>query len=105
MNMECTEEMYQAFKEVMHGPTADTECYADLSKNAIEAALLVWHQKKYPRELPILGYLPNGQRIHPLEEGRIYTAAVISCAGCHTIIRGMGGPMQGAVCPKCWENM
>lgn len=52
----------------------------------------------------ILGYTREGKPIHPIKPGMIATAAVISCAGCHTIIRGMGGPMQGAVCPKCWEN-
>lgn len=104
MSNECTEEMYQAFIEVMRGPQADTETYADLTKNAIEAALLVWLQKKYPRELPILGYLPNGQRIHPCADDRVYTAAVITCVSCHTVIRAMGGPMRGAICPSCWDK-
>lgn len=56
-----------------------------------------------PRELPILGYLPNGQRIHPIKEGMVATACVVSCVGCHKIIRGMGGPKHGALCPTCWE--
>lgn len=87
----------------MRGPTADSETYADLTKNAIEAALLVWHQEKYPRELPILGYLPGGKRIHPIGAGMIATACVVSCVGCHKVIGGMGGPMYGALCPSCWE--
>lgn len=103
MTIQCSNTMYEAFKAVMRDPAADGETYADLTKNAIEAALLVWHQEKYPRELPILGYLPGGKRIHPCREDTIYTAAVISCCGCHKVIRGMGGPMDRALCPDCWK--
>lgn len=53
--------------------------------------------------LPILGYLPGGKRIHPIKPGMIATACVVSCVGCHKIIRGMGGPMRGALCLDCWE--
>lgn len=52
----------------------------------------------------ILGYTREGVLIYPIQPGMIATAAVISCAGCHAVIRGMGGPMQGAVCLKCWEK-
>ena len=52
----------------------------------------------------ILGYTKDGKPIHPCKPGMVYTAAVISCAGCHKMIRGMGSPSQGAVCPTCWEN-
>lgn len=51
----------------------------------------------------ILGYTKDGKPIHPIKPSMIATACFISCAGCHAVIRGMGGPMQGAVCPKCWE--
>ena len=49
-----------------------------------------------------LGYLQNGQPIHELTGG-IATACIISCSGCSKVIRGMGGPAHGALCPDCWE--
>lgn len=52
---------------------------------------------------PIIGYLPGGKRIGPCQPNRIYTAAIVSCCACHTVIRGAGGPMRGALCPECWE--
>lgn len=51
----------------------------------------------------ILGYTKDGKPIYPCEPDRIYTAAVISCARCHKVISGMGGPMAKALCPDCWE--
>lgn len=62
---------------------------------------IVW--KGEEEDLPILGYLPGGKRIHPIGEGMIASAAVVSCCGCHKVIRGMGGPMSQALCPDCWE--
>lgn len=52
----------------------------------------------------ILGYTKDGKPIHPCEPGRIYTACVISCVGCGHYIRGMGGPMRGALCANCYEQ-
>lgn len=37
--MTCRPSMYAAFKAVMAAPDADNETYADLCKNAIEAAM------------------------------------------------------------------
>ncbi|MNQ24759.1 hypothetical protein D3C85_379630 [compost metagenome] len=100
MKRVCSDAMYEAFKAVMRGPTADSETYADLTKNAIEAAMAA----EEPEEtLPILGYLPGGKRIHPIQPGMIATACIVSCVGCHKVIRGMGGPMRGALCLDCWE--
>lgn len=50
---------------------------------------------------PILGYTKEGKPIHPIGEGMIATAAVVSCSKCKAMIRGMGGPMQGATCMDC----
>lgn len=47
-----------------------------------------------------LGFTQHGKPILPIKEGMITTAAVIACAACGTVIRGMGGPMQGALCPE-----
>lgn len=52
----------------------------------------------------VLGYTKDNKPIHPCEDGRIYTACVISCVGCHKMIRGMGGPVHGATCVDCWEK-
>lgn len=52
----------------------------------------------------ILGYTREGKPINPCEPGRIYTACIVVCAGCRKVIRGMGGPIQGAVCPECWDK-
>lgn len=51
----------------------------------------------------ILGYKRNGDPIHELKPGMMATACVISCSGCGWIIRGMGGPSQGALCPTCFK--
>lgn len=50
----------------------------------------------------ILGYTKNGEPIYPTQPGTVSTAAVISCASCHKMIRSNGGPGHGAVCPACW---
>lgn len=50
----------------------------------------------------VLGYRQNGEPIHELTGG-IATACIISCHGCGKVIRGMGGPAHGALCPDCWE--
>lgn len=52
--------------------------------------------------LVILGYKKDGKPIHPIKPGMMATAAVVICCGCHTAIRGMGGPIQGALCLTCW---
>lgn len=39
--MNCTEEMYKAFKNAAFGPDSDNETLADSMKNGIEAALEV----------------------------------------------------------------
>lgn len=49
----------------------------------------------------ILGYTKDGEPIYPLKPGMIATACVISCAQCHKMIRSMGGPSPGALCPEC----
>ena len=53
---------------------------------------------------PIIGYLPGGQRIHPCDPNRIYSAAIVSCSGCGQVIRGAGGHLHQAQCPTCWEE-
>lgn len=50
-----------------------------------------------------LGYTKEGKPIFPCQPDRIYTACVISCACCGEFIRGMGGPMYGAVCRTCYQ--
>lgn len=52
-------------------------------------------------EEEILGYTANGEPIHKTKPGMIYTQCIIACAACSKIIRGMGGPMQGALCVDC----
>lgn len=52
----------------------------------------------------ILGYTREGMPIYPCEPGSIYTAALVICHECHKAIRGMGGPMQGALCTECWPK-
>lgn len=37
--MNCTDDMYQAFKDAAYGPTSDNETMADSFKNGIEAAM------------------------------------------------------------------
>lgn len=39
--MNCTDEMYQAFKDEAFGPNSDNETMADNFKNGIEAAIEV----------------------------------------------------------------
>lgn len=51
----------------------------------------------------ILGFTKEGKPIHPCKPGMIYTACTITCYGCGKIIRGMGGPMHGAICWDCNE--
>lgn len=36
-------------------------------------------------------------------EFRIATAAILSCGLCGTVIDGMGGPGDGAVCQRCGD--
>lgn len=57
--------------------------------------------KAMPQQ-PVLGYRENGDPIHELTGG-IATACIISCHGCGKVIRSMGGPAYGALCPDCWE--
>ena len=38
-------------------------------------------------------------------EFRLSTAAVMSCGLCDTVIDGMGGPGDGAVCRRCGEAL
>ena len=52
----------------------------------------------------ILGYYKDGKPIYETKRGYIYTAAVISCDKCRTIIRGMGGPAFGSLCAPCYET-
>lgn len=37
--MNCTDDMYRAFKDAAYGPTSDNETMADSFKNGIEAAM------------------------------------------------------------------
>jgi hypothetical protein len=60
--------------------------------------------KKEANEPKALGYRVDGKAIYPIKEGMIATAAIVSCTNCHKIIRGMGGPIRGAVCLDCWEG-
>jgi len=53
----------------------------------------------------ILGYNSKGEPIHPIPEGMIATAAIISCYNCYKIIRSMGGPMNGSLCVDCYEAL
>ena len=99
--IECTDEMLAAFKAVFKGMTAGAETLDDICKNGIEAAIAA--MPKPVAVPPILGYLPGGKPIHPIGAGMIATACVVSCVGCHKVIRGMGGPLRGALCPDCWE--
>jgi hypothetical protein len=101
--IECTDEMLAAFMQVMMAPNVLNETVGDLYKNGIEAAIAAIPKDKPEPEPPILGYLPGGKRIGPCQPGRIYTACVVSCVGCHKVIRGMGGPLRGAMCLDCWE--
>lgn len=52
----------------------------------------------------ILGYKPTGAPIYPIKPGMMATACIVSCVECRTVIRGMGGPIQDALCPKCWDK-
>jgi hypothetical protein len=52
----------------------------------------------------ILGYKPTGAPIHPTKPGMVYTACIVSCVECRAVIRGMGGPIQDALCVPCWEK-
>lgn len=69
-----------------------------------EAKRFAEHLLKELGEEEIIGYLPGGRRIHPCRKDMIYTAAIVSCCGCHRVIRGAGGPMAQAMCPTCWEE-
>ena len=55
----------------------------------------------------ILGYnkTPDGswKPLYECKQGYIYSAALVSCKKCHTIIRGMGGPMN-ALCVDCYNK-
>lgn len=99
--IECTDEMLAAFMQVLMAPNVLNETVGDLYKNGIEAAIAA--MPKPVAVPPILGYLPGGKRIHPIGAGMIATACVVTCAGCHKVIRGMGGPLRGALCLDCWE--
>ena len=98
MNDELQEKMYQAFKEVMAHPDPNLSG-KDLVKNGIKAAVAVMNQP----DLEVLGFYPDGKPIRECEPGRIYTAAVVICKGCRKVIRGMGGPISGALCFDCNE--
>lgn len=54
----------------------------------------------------ILGYtkLPDGswEPVNPCEKGYIYSAAVVTCSRCNKLVRGMGGPLNGCVCVRCY---
>lgn len=52
----------------------------------------------------LLGYDKNGYPIHEVKRGHTYTAACINCAICRATIRGMGGPMFGSVCIRCYDK-
>ena len=52
---------------------------------------------------PILGY--TLEPIYDCKPGYIYTAAVLSCGSCGTVIRSMGGPGSNTVCLKCVEKL
>lgn len=101
--IQCSDAMLAAFKSAAYGPDSENETMRDSLKNGIEAALLVWHQDSLPREPAAVGYLPGGKPIYPCRKDMIYTAAIVSCHSCRTVIRGAGGPMRGALCPTCWE--
>lgn len=55
----------------------------------------------------VIGYRFVGkgkyQAIPDLKPGMIYSAAVITCARCGTVIAGMGGPRSGCYCPSCFD--
>ena len=57
-----------------------------------------------PEQPKVLGYSKSGLEIHELPLSLFTTAAMITCCGCGAVIRAMGGPMRGAVCPTCWEE-
>lgn len=98
--MQVTDEMIAAYHEVLGNPAHRDTIYREVVRMAIKAAIDEGNKKE---DQPILGYLPGGKRIHPIKPGMIATACVVSCAGCYKVIRGMGGPKRGALCPTCWE--
>ena len=57
----------------------------------------------------IIGYVKTGEDtysvIEQLKKGYIYTAAVITCSHCGTIMSGMGGPRPHAVCFRCADEL
>lgn len=57
-----------------------------------------------PVQPKVLGYGKSGFEIHELPSSLFVTAAMIICCGCGVVIRAMGGPMHGSMCPTCWEE-
>lgn len=53
----------------------------------------------------ILGYRRDGTPIHPNKPGSLVTACIISCSLCKNMIKGMGGPAQGAACVACYMGL
>ena len=49
----------------------------------------------------IRGYTQHGVPIYRCESDCVYTAAIVQCSVCKTVIRGAGGPMYGAKCLEC----
>ena len=56
-----------------------------------------------------LGYRKTGKDSYEpivLKEGYIYTAAIMCCGKCGSMIAGMGGPgSQHTLCMKCFDNL
>jgi hypothetical protein len=56
----------------------------------------------------IIGYspIPDGswEPITPCKKDYIYSAAIVSCSQCSSLIRSMGGPISGALCIDCYQS-
>lgn len=51
----------------------------------------------------IVGY--TLEPIYDCKPGYIYTAAVLCCSSCGSVIRSMGGPGSNSLCLKCVEKL
>lgn len=57
----------------------------------------------------VIGYVKKSNDTYGVIEqpkkGYMYTAAVITCSHCGTIMSGMGGPRPNAICFKCADEL
>lgn len=98
-----------------HNPTGaeEIEVWLDNVQRELAAlhAEMVRHTNKVAARLregdydkSPLGYYRDGTPIYELSAGMIATACILSCSNCQKVIRGMGGPSTGALCPGCYKE-